>query len=307
MKRTLSLLPSATEIIYELGAEGSLVGVTHECDFPEGARSKPRVTGARIHPEMESAEIDALVRQQLEDTGSLYTLDMDLVRELRPEIVLTQQLCTVCAVGFETVRGAMRSLAEPPEVINLEPRNLEEVLGTIVEVGELLGMRERAQERVAALKSRLAAIPLLPLRPRVLFLEWLIPPFSAGHWMGELVMAAGGEPVLANIGEHSRQITWEAIGAAELDVVGVSCCGFGVERTMRDVESSVELHTLLRSRPGVRLIVFDGNHFFSRPGPRLVESAELLHRALAGVAGSEVGASIPDAYRELTLQDNIIL
>lgn len=299
MKRTLSLLPSATEIIYELGAEDSLVGVTHECDFPEAARAKPRVTDARINPEMESAEIDALVRQQLEDTGSLYTLDMKQVRELRPEIVLTQQLCTVCAVGYATVRAAMRSLPDPPEVINLEPKNLEEVLGTIIEVGELLGVRDRAESVVARLRGRLEAIPPLPGRPKVLFLEWLIPPFSAGHWMGELVRAAGAEPVLANIGEHSRGISWDAIGAAEFETVVISCCGFGVERTMRDVESSAELRELLGARPELRLIVFDGNHFFSRPGPRLVESAELLQKALAGVAASDAGASIAMPYREI--------
>jgi iron complex transport system substrate-binding protein len=288
---------------------------------------------------MASEEIDALVRQQLEDTGSLYTLDMDLVRELRPEIVLTQQLCTVCAVGYATVRAAMRSLDEPPEVINLEPKNLAGVFDSIVEVGELLGVRERALERTAALRERLAGIPALvgsenkgmrdegmrdeemrdeemrdeEMRddeiwddevggaPRVLLLEWLIPPFSAGHWMGELVMAAGGIPVLANIGEHSRGLSWEAIAAADFDTIVISCCGFGVERAMRDVASSAELAAVLRSRPGTRLFVFDGNHFFSRPGPRLVESAELLHRALAGVAPEDAGSTIAAPYRAVDI------
>ena len=176
MNRTLSLLPSATEIIYELGCESFLVGVTHECDYPEGALLKPRVTGARINPAMESAEIDALVRQQLEDTGSLYTLDMELVRQLRPQLVLTQQLCTVCAVGYSTVRAAMRSLEEPPEVINLEPKNLEGVLGTIIEVGELLGVpgpspaaqrRPRAEHRSGPVTARSVADPLQVARATV--------------------------------------------------------------------------------------------------------------------------------------------
>lgn len=302
MKRILSLLPSATEIVYELGAEEALVGVTHECDYPAAVRSKPRVTSAKIHPAMESEMIDALVREQLDDSGTLYTLDMDLLRELRPEIVLTQQLCTVCAVGYATVHAAMRALPNPPEVINLEPKNLEDVLATIIHTGELLGLRDRAIDRVDALKQRLAAIPRFPTPPRVLLLEWLLPPFSAGHWMAELVEAAGGLPVLANRGEYSRQLSWDTIRSAEFDVVVVSCCGFDVERAMRDIETSGELRDLLRERPILRLILFDGNHFFSRPGPRLVESAELLHQALAERAAGEVTSSVPRPYQLIEVE-----
>lgn len=297
MKRVLSLLPSATEIIYELNAADSLIGVTHECDFPAAAAAMPRLTSARINPSMDSAAIDALVREQLDDSGTLYTLDMDRLRELQPEIVLTQQLCTVCAVGYATVHAAMRSLPDPPQVINLEPKTLDDVLETIVEVGALLDLNDRAEESVAALRERLGAIPPLPGPVRVLLLEWLIPPFSAGHWMADIVRAAGAEPVLANPGDYSRQLSWEHIREAEFDVLVVSCCGFNVERTMQDIEGSMELQELLRDRPGVRLIVFDGNHFFSRPGPRLVETAELLHEALKGVPVQEVRASVSGAYR----------
>jgi iron complex transport system substrate-binding protein len=303
MNRVLSLLPSATEIIYEIGAGDLLIGVTHECDYPRQAGSMPRVTSAKIDPSMESATIDAMVRQQLDDSGTLYALDMDLLRRLRPDLVLTQQLCTVCAVGYETVHAAMRSLPEPPRVVNLEPNTLDDVLGTIVDVGEMLGLRGRAIERVGALRERLAAIPRIPAAPRVLFLEWLIPPFSGGHWMPELVEAAGGVPVLANSGAYSRQISWETIAAAGFDVIVVSCCGFSAERGMRDLAASDELRRLLAGRPGLRLILFDGNHFFSRPGPRLVESAELLNRALRGIPPSEAGASIPDPYREPALDE----
>ncbi len=299
MKRVLSLLPSATEIIYEIGAQEGLIGVTHECDYPPATASVPRLTSARIDPSMESATIDALVRQQLEDSGSLYTLDMDRLPGLRPEIVLTQQLCTVCAVGYATVHAAMRALPEPPLVINLEPKTLEDVLETMVEVGALLDVQERAQQRVAELRRKLGAIPPLPMRPRVLLLEWLIPPFSAGHWMADLVRAAGAEPVLAHPGEYSRQLSWESIHASDFEVVAISCCGFGVERTIADVEASAELRELLRARPALRLIVFDGNHFFSRPGPRLVETAELLHEALKGTPTENVESSIALPYREM--------
>ncbi|HVZ39628.1 MAG TPA: ABC transporter substrate-binding protein [Candidatus Kapabacteria bacterium] len=299
MPRILSLLPSATEIVFEIGAGQALVGVTHECDYPAEAHARPRVTSAKIEPSMASEEIDRLVREQLDDSGTLYALDLDLVRELRPTIVLTQQLCTVCAVGYATVHAAMRALPEPPEVINLEPRTLDEVFATITQVGELAGVPERGAASVHALRRRLATIPFIPRPPRVLFLEWLIPPFSAGHWMGDLVVAAGAIPVLADRGGASHGLAWEAIAAAEFDAVVISCCGFGVERTLQDVERCTELRRLLDARPSVRLIVFDGNHFFSRPGPRLVESAELLHHALMGRDPSAVHSSIAEPYRIL--------
>ena len=298
MKRLLSLLPSTTEIIYALGAEESLVGLTHECDFPEGTKGKPQLTSAKIHPAMESDEIDRLVREQLENTGSLYALDMDLVRELRPEVVLTQQLCTVCAVGFETVRKAMMSLPEPPEVVNIEPKNLAEVLDSIVRIGEIIERKEDGEQLREYLLDSLERIDRADA-PRVLFLEWLIPPFSAGHWMPELVEAAGGVPVLANPGSHSRQLSWEKIYAAEFDVLVISCCGFDVRRTREDVERSEELQTLLVRRPDLRLIIFDGNHFFSRPGPRLVESARLLADALNGKAPEGATSSISHPFTEL--------
>ncbi len=299
MKRVLSLLPSATEIVYRLGAADALVGVTHECDFPAEALGKPRVTEARIDPSMQSETIDALVREQLDSAGSLYTLRMDIVRELRPQVVLTQQLCTVCAVGYETVHAAMRTLPQPPQVINLEPATLNDVLQTHVAIGELLGLGDRAAEVVAELRAQLERIPGITPAPRVLLLEWLAPPFSAGHWMGDLVEAAGAQPVLADRGTYSRQLAWDAIAEAVFDVVVISCCGFSVERAMQDVLASGELRKVLAGRPGVRVIVFDGNHFFSRPGPRLAESAELLNKALRGIPSADSGASIADAYREL--------
>jgi iron complex transport system substrate-binding protein len=298
MKRVLSLLPSTTEILYALGADDQLVGVTHECDYPDEAHSKPRVTSARITPAMESHEIDALVREQLDESGTLYSLDMELVRELRPDIVLTQQLCTVCAVGYATVHAAMQSLPKPPTVVNIEPRTLDEVFGSIITIGELLDLKERAQAYVAQLNERLAGIPPFDSAPSVLFLEWLIPPFSAGHWMPELIDTAGATPVLDNRGEHSRQLDWSRIREAEFDVMVVSCCGFNVERAIQDIESSEELRVLRSEHPGLRVIVFDGNHFFSRPGPRLVESAELLHHALAGHSAIDVGSSIERSYVE---------
>lgn len=299
MKRVLSLLPSTTEIIYMLGAEEHLVGVTHECDYPAAALDKPRVTGARINASMPSETIDALVREQLDESGSLYTLDMELVERIRPELVLTQQLCTVCAVGFATVRAAMRSLPDPPVVMNIEPRTIEEVLQSFIEVGAELGVAQAAEQRVAELRARLASIPPIAPAPTVLFLEWLIPPFSAGHWMAELVEAAGGRPILHNKGEHSRQLAWDTIRATPFDVLVISCCGFPVSRTLEDLRLSRELQQLAAERTGLRIILFDGNHFFSRPGPRLVESAELLNAALLGRAPEASGSTVRSPYLEI--------
>lgn len=302
--RVLSLLPSTTEVIYALGAEDHLVGVTHECDWPPAAREKPQVTGARITPEIESSEIDRLVREQLDDSGTLYTLDMDLVRTLRPELVLTQQLCTVCAVGYETVRGAMASLENPPEVVNVEPRNLTEVFDSFVGIAGRLGLPERGGELVDRLQRRLDQVRarersaeadgLIPLQmyrqgsgglsfgDRILFLEWLIPPFSAGHWIPELVDAAGLVPVLANRGEHSRGLSWDDIRSADFNGIVISCCGFSIDRTRQDLRVSDELESLLSARPDLTCLIADGNHYFSRPGPRLVDSAEALAVACSG-------------------------
>jgi iron complex transport system substrate-binding protein len=283
MKRIISLLPSATEIVCALGAGDALVGITHECDYPTEILGRPRVTSARIDPTMASEEIDRLVREQLDDSGTLYRLDLDLVERLEPDIVLTQQLCTVCAVGYETVHAAMRSLERPPEVVNLEPRTLAEAFESFMEVARLLGVPDRGETLLARLRDELDAIPELDPKPKVLLLEWLEPPFAAGHWIPELVEAAGAEPVLHFKGTHSRQVDSEAIEGTEMDVLAISCCGFSVERTMRDVPASAQLRELRRSRPEITTIILDGNHFFSRPGPRLVESARLLSAALRGI------------------------
>jgi len=298
-ERVLSLLPSATEIVYALGAERRLIGVTHECDYPIEAHEKPRMTSARIDSTMASDEIDALVRSQLEDTGTLYALDLDRVRELRPDLVLTQQLCTVCAVGYGSVVEAMASLPEPPDIINLEPRTLAEVFDTFIQVADLLGVPESGKRLVATLRSRLDAIEPLPKPARVALFEWLIPPFRAGHWMPELVQHAGAEPVFALPGTHSQSTSWEEIAAQPFDVLAASCCGFNVERAMEDVNSCEGLRALRRERPELRVIVLDGSHFFSRPGPRLVESAQILNAALRGLPPDQAGASIPAPYREV--------
>jgi iron complex transport system substrate-binding protein len=275
-----SLLPSATEIIYALGLEDNLVAVTHECDYPPEALTKPRVTRSEIAPEMSSAEIDFRVRQQLTDVGTLYSLDVPLLEELAPDIIFTQQLCTVCAVAYENVYRIAQQLSSEPQVINLEPNSLDGIFQNILDVGNVFGVRQKARklvdvlrERVARVKERTATVK----KRKVLCLEWLDPPFSAGHWIPELVETAGGYDLLAQKHQPSRQVTWNQILSYNPDVVVIMCCGFSVERTLQEISvlRKAELEHIIAIQKG-DVFVADGSSYFSRPGPRIVDSLEIL-------------------------------
>lgn len=295
MERAVSLLPSTTEILFALGAEDRLVGISHECDYPDGTRRIAPVTSSIIGPDTPSDRIDAMVRAQLDEYGTLYTLDLDRVRSLHPDLVLTQQLCTVCAVGYKTVRDAFLTFEPPPHIESIEPRSVEEIFASIIRVADLLRLHDRGVEVVDALRRRYEAI--VPASPtRVLFLEWIDPPFCAGHWVPELIERAGGIPLLGRVGEHSVGIAWDAIEAVEYDALVLSCCGFSLARLISEARHNTPLSELVRTRPERRVVFFDGNHYFSRPGPRVVESAELLASALKGIDAREVEASIPEPY-----------
>lgn len=281
----VSLLPSATEIVCSLGLERQLVGVTHECDYPESARSLPKVTNTLIPTDASSGAIDALVRERLKTNRALYTLDFPTVERLAPELIVTQTLCDVCAVAEAEVAAATCRLPGRPRVVNLEPTTLEGVLDNVRTVGEAAGVPERADEVVRGLRDRIAAVATRSAhvaRPRVLLLEWLDPPFSCGHWSPELVALAGGDEVIGRPGTRSRTLTWAEVTAARPEVVVVACCGFSVERTMVDV-SAVASRPEWAALPAVqsgRVYVVDGSAYFSRPGPRLVDSLEILAHAL---------------------------
>lgn len=278
--RICSLLPSATEIIYSLGLEENLVAVSHECDYPPSAAAKPQVTSSALAPGLSAGEIDAEVRKQLNETGTLYSLNTQLLKSLRPDLVLTQELCTVCAVSYETVRRTVAGFQPFPQVLNLEPTTLAGVYQSILDVGSITGVKGRADELIAGMDERLNRVRRLTsgLEPRrVLFLEWIEPPFSAGHWIPELIEAAGGRDELSLPALPSRQLAWEQIIEYNPEVILISCCGFSVERTMIELktQSDSRLWDLDASRSG-SIIVVDGSSYFSRPGPRLVASAEVL-------------------------------
>lgn len=297
--RIVSLLPAATDIVAQLGLAADLVGRTHECDWPpRDVAAVPVVTSAGFSSDARSSrEISAAVGGAAHGGSSLYSLDAEALAALAPDVVLTQDLCDVCAVSYQAVSRAVRVLDGGPRVLSLEPRTLDDVLDCLVTVGELLGVRERAELRREELRDRLTAVREITagrVRPRVVAVEWLDPLWPAGHWVPEQITCAGGEPLLASPGEHTKPMTWEDVRAARPDVLLVLPCGFPPERTVRERD-------LLTSLPGwedlpaVRsgaVWVLDGPAYFNRPGPRVVRGAEVLAHVLHGVeAGDPVSTA----------------
>lgn len=276
--RVVSLVPAGTEIVCALGAGDRLVAVTHDCDHPEYVRALPRLTRTTIPEGASSAEIDALVRSAGERGESTFHLDGDALRAARPDIIVGQTICRVCAVTFEQLPA---SLPVPPTVVPLDATSLEGVFADICRVGEALDLAERAVRVVEGLRARVEivsrAVEREP-RPRVLCLEWADPLFQGGHWVPEQVHAAGGIDVLGVAGERSREVAWGEIAAADPDVLVVMLCGFGTERAVAEVAT-------LAARPGWqdlsavrsgRVYAADGSAYFSRPGPRVTDGIEIL-------------------------------
>lgn len=292
--RVTSLLPSATEMVHFAGARDSLVGVTHECDYPPGVEELPKLTRSKIGgsndsqfaptPSLTSAEIDAAV-SALSDEGSIYALDAALLERLAPDLVITQGLCEVCAVSMGVVEAAVSRMNGAPDVLSLDPTSLLDVLGDAVRIGEAVGRGEQTRAKVAVLEERLVRVQEklagLP-RPRVGCIEWIDPPFSAGHWVPEMVSLAGGEDLLAAPGDPSVRLGWEAVFNAAPEVLILMPCGFDVERTSREARSLSEIPGW-KHLPAVRenrVWAVDANSYFSRPAPRLVDGVEILARIL---------------------------
>jgi iron complex transport system substrate-binding protein len=287
--RIVSLLPSATEIVYALGLGDSLVGVTHECDYPDDARNKPVVTRSLLnHEDTTSEEIDYAVRGQLRDGLSLYALDRDQLAELHPDLILTQALCEVCAVSFDAVEQVVCDVTSQfagvaPSVLSLEPNSLHDILETITQVGAAAGTEQEAAEVVASLWARIEHVRLraqtLTTRPRVACLEWIDPPYGPGHWLPEMIALAGGTPGLGTAHADSRRISWGDVIAFAPEVIVVTPCGFDLERTIAEARRALPRRTGWDALPAVRggrVYAVDGNAYYSRPGPRIVDSLELL-------------------------------
>ena len=280
--RVVSLLPAATEIVAALGAMGQLVGVSHECDFPPGVRSLPRVTGTAIDLALPSGAIDRAMAEAKRTGTSPITVDLKLVALLRPDVLIGQSVCEVCAVGEGELARVVAELIPTPWVVTLHAHTLEGVFQDIGKIGEVLELRDEAEELVHGLRYRMRRLAKRDhdSKPRVLVLEWLDPPYVAGHWVPELVTLAGGEDVGGTAGERSRARPWSELAALAPDLVVVALCGFDVERARSELASVTDPDAapiLARHTE-----VIDGNAYTSRPGPRLVEAAELLSRLMAG-------------------------
>ena len=294
--RVLSLLPSATEIVSALGYADTLVGRSHECDFPEEVAELPVCTEPKVSPELPSEEIHRSVGALLAESLSVYRVDARALRELSPTHVVTQVQCEVCAVSLAEVEKALGEWAgerpslvasrSRPALVALNPASLEDVFADIVRVAAALGEPERGNRLVAGIRTRMGAIAetarSLPRLPRVATLEWLSPLMTAGNWMPELISMAGGSDLLGRAGSHSRWIEWEELAAADPDVLLVFPCGFPLERVTREIG-------LLTRRPGWdrlcavqtgRVYLAEANQYFNRPGPRLLETLEIVAEIL---------------------------
>lgn len=286
--KIVSLLPSATEILCQIGLQDQLVGVTHECDYPPAVLDLPKVTITLIPKDATSKEIDQQVNDHLSENAALYSLNMDMLETLQPDLIVTQALCDVCAVAESEVNAAACTLPGQPRVINLEPMSLQDVYDTITLVGketdhidEAKNALEKLQAREQIVRARTQKISKAKC-PTVGFLEWIDPPFNAGHWTPELIDYAGGIDVLGNLNQPSETTSWDRVRQADPDVIFVAVCGFSLERTLTDMDimASFPGYTELNAVKTNRVYVTDGNAYFSRSGPRLIDSLEIMAHAL---------------------------
>jgi iron complex transport system substrate-binding protein len=267
-------------MLFALGLSDELIAVTHECDHPPAARELPQVTRNAIEPGLSAAEIDAAVRERTLAGESIYELDEELLRDLRPDLIVTQALCAVCAVSYDDVSALAAAIESGPEVLALDPRTLGEVLGDVRTLAEATGRRDEGVALIADASSRIDRVRLAvraQRRPRVAALEWLDPVFAAGHWTPQMIDYAGGDDVLGMVGEHSETRTWDEVAAAEPDVVVVMPCGYDAARAHAEAQAHRER---LEELGAGQVIALDAAAYFSRPGPRLIDGLELLAHLL---------------------------
>ena len=291
--RIVSLVPNPTEIVCALGLGKALVGVSHDCDFPPEVQGKPVLSQAIVSPDARSAATDSRIREAVHSGTSVYHLDAGALARLNPDLILTQELCTVCAPSYTLVTNAAKLLDSDVKIVSLEPHRLHDVLDNIRLVGELTGTEPRARTLAAGLQDRIDRVAASTAsagangrapRPRVVCLEWMDPIYVAGHWVPEMVDAAGGLDVLGRPGEASRVVEWEEVVTARPEILVLMPCGYDIARTRAEMET-------LTTRPGWRdlpaeqagrVFLTDASSYFNRPGPRLVDGIEMLAAAIQG-------------------------
>ena len=295
--RIASLLPSATELLFGIGAGAEVVGVTHECDFPVEAGRLPRLTSSSIdHTGQSCAAIDRHIRGALHSGSSIYRLDEELLARLHPDLIVTQELCEVCAVAYREVEGAARRLGGEVPVISLEPNDLEGIIATALVLGEATAHLPGAEALSGRMRDAIAEVEALPpcgeAPPATACLEWTDPIFTGGHWVPEMVRRAGGRDLVGTEGERSADVPWERVVEASPEVMVLMPCGFGLERSLETVAD-------LAGRPGFaglpcvrsgRVAAVDGSGYFNRPGPRIVEGVRILAAVLRGAPGTPLPA-----------------
>lgn len=294
--KIVSLLPSATEIVCRLGLESSLVGVSHECDYPAPVTHLPRLTASKINPRKSSSEIHRSVAELLKSAISVYDLNLDLFRSLQPDWVITQDLCDVCAVSFQQVEDACRQVCEKDtKIISLRPNKLNDIWQDVARVAESLGVRNRYEDfqrdvdrRIEDIQTRLRSAPA---KKKILTIEWLDPVMIGGMWIPEMIEIAGGEVLLAESGQPASTVGEEQLRAIDPDVVIVKPCGFKLEQTLREMAGekfSIPWEGWKACRTK-NIFLVDGNTYFNRPGPRIIDSLEIL-----------AGCAHPDLFPEFT-------
>jgi iron complex transport system substrate-binding protein len=302
--RIISLLPAATEIAAALGLMEDVVGVSHECDFPKEANARPRVTHCPVHNAgLTSVEVDQWVRRALQDKGTIYTIDEPLLRELRPDVILTQKLCDVCAVGYGTVARLAETLPGPPQVVNLEPTSLSDIFDDIRRVADACGVLWRAEKLVTRLSERVGLVrrraKRVSYRPRCFLMEWVEPPFCSGHWGPELVEIAGGCDSLGRRHQPSAQVDWRAVVNIRPEIIVLALCGYDISRARCDYEvlrSFPDFDSLPAAHDG-EIYLVDASAYFARPGPRIVDSLEILAGILHPREFPEFSSRGPDGLR----------
>ena len=281
--KIISLLPAATEIVCALGLESQLVGRSHECDFPESVKHLPVCSSAKFISGSDSAEIDRQVKEILTDALSIYTIDRELIRQLNPDVIITQAQCEVCAVSLKEVEQALEGLLDKEcRIISLQPNTLSDVYKEISEVATILNassqaddLLKRSEERIEIIRHKLK---FRSENPKVACIEWLAPLMIAGNWTPELIQIAGGDPILAVNGKHSVFIDFQDIRNADPDIIVVMPCGFSIPRTLQEINLLLDLPGWkdLKAVENNRIYIADGNQYFNRSGPRLTESIEIL-------------------------------
>jgi iron complex transport system substrate-binding protein len=295
--RVVSLLPSATELLFAIGAGPEVVGVTHECDWPPEARGLPVLTSSVIdHTGSAPGEIDRHVRAAVHEGSGIYALDAALLASLQPDLIVTQELCEVCAVSYRQVETAVRELPGEVPILSLEPEGLDDIMETAVVLGRATRREEGAEKLVAAMRHRIAAVQALPPvaggRPAVACLEWTDPIMAGGHWVPEMVRLAGGDDVLGAEGARSAEVSWEDVVEAGPDAMVLMPCGFGLDRTLDcagEVTARAGFDALPCTRSG-RVAAVDGSSYFNRPGPRIVAGLEIL----AAILRTPPGDPLPE-------------